>query len=121
MPKHRDRVLVVDVEATCWDVKPPPRGQISEIIEIGFCFYDIEKDEILGKRSLLVKPVASEVSPFCTRLTTLTPELIATGGMEFAEACRMIVDDYQARNYLFGRAGAATIERSFAGNVDGSV
>ena len=34
MARKLDRILVVDVEATCWEGDPPP-GQISEIIEIG--------------------------------------------------------------------------------------
>lgn len=106
MPGRRDIVLVVDVEATCWDVNPPPNCQINEIIEIGFCFYDIVKDEVKDKRSLLIKPIVSEISPFCTRLTTLTPQMIAADGIDFASACRMLVDDYGARDYLWTSWGS---------------
>ncbi len=105
MPSRRDIVLVVDVEATCWDVKPPPDGQINEIIEIGFCFYDIASDELKDKRSLLIKPTVSDISPYCTRLTSLTPQMIAADGIDFASACRMLVEDYQARNYLWASWG----------------
>ena len=31
MARKLDRILVVDVEATCWEGDPPP-GQISEIL-----------------------------------------------------------------------------------------
>jgi len=31
-----DQVLVIDIEATCWE-GPPPEGLESEIIEIGIC------------------------------------------------------------------------------------
>ena len=106
MPSRRDKVLVVDVEATCWDVKPPPDGQINEIIEIGFCFYDIASDEVKDKRSLLIKPTVSEISPFCTRLTTLTSQMIAANGIDFGTACRMLLDDYEARNYLWASWGS---------------
>ena len=34
MARKLDRILVVDIEATCWEGNPPP-GQTSEIIEIG--------------------------------------------------------------------------------------
>lgn len=34
MARKLDRILVVDVEATCWEGDPPP-GQISAIIEKG--------------------------------------------------------------------------------------
>lgn len=105
MAIRRDRILVVDVEATCWDVKPPSNGQINEIIEIGLCLYDIENDEVRGKRSMLVKPVASTISPFCTRLTTLTPILVSTQGLEFAAACRILVEEYSARNTLWASWG----------------
>ena len=40
MARKLDRILVVDVEATCWEGDPPP-GQISEILEIGLCVLDV--------------------------------------------------------------------------------
>ena len=40
MARKLDRILVVDVEATCWEGDPPP-GQTSEIIEIGLCVLDV--------------------------------------------------------------------------------
>ena len=40
MARKLDRILVVDVEATCWEGNPPP-GQTSEIIEIGLCVLDV--------------------------------------------------------------------------------
>ena len=40
MARKLDQILVVDVEATCWEGDPPP-GQISEIIEIGLCVLDV--------------------------------------------------------------------------------
>ena len=35
-----DRILVIDVEATCWEGDPPP-DQEREIIEIGLCILDV--------------------------------------------------------------------------------
>lgn len=40
MARKLDRILVVDIEATCWEGNPPP-GQTSEIIEIGLCVLDV--------------------------------------------------------------------------------
>lgn len=34
--KTTENILIIDLEATCWE-KYPPRGQESEIIEIGVC------------------------------------------------------------------------------------
>lgn len=85
---------VVDVEATCWEGQPPP-GQVSEIIEIGVCVLDLSTLERVETRSLLVRPERSEVSAFCTRLTTLTPGQVA-GGLSFAEACEALRRDFRA-------------------------
>jgi inhibitor of KinA sporulation pathway (predicted exonuclease) len=41
MSIRRNKVLVVDVESTCWQNGVPP-GQVSEIIEIGICVFDVK-------------------------------------------------------------------------------
>src|SRR5438128_1858906 len=52
MAKRLDLALVIDVESTCWDTRPP-RGQISEIIEIGLCTVDLRSLERREKRCLM--------------------------------------------------------------------
>jgi inhibitor of KinA sporulation pathway (predicted exonuclease) len=92
------QVLVIDVESTCWD--PPytqPRNEKSEIIEIGVSLVDISSLKILSNDSILVKPSSSKVSPFCTKLTTLTQGLVDTG-ISFREACDKLRDDYKSYN-----------------------
>ncbi|MCI3222680.1 3'-5' exonuclease [Streptomyces sp. NP-1717] len=84
---------VVDVEATCWEGQPPA-GQVSEIIEIGLTVVDLRAGERLAKHRLLVRPARSEVSPFCTELTGLTPAEVA-GGLSFAEACGVLADRHR--------------------------
>src|SRR6185503_20787870 len=79
MSRCLDRVLVIDVESTCWE-GPPPRGQLSEIIEIGLCTVDLNKLERLEKRAIMVKPVRSVVSEFCTSLTTLRSDDVIHAG-----------------------------------------
>ena len=76
MPIERDTVLIVDVESTCWKKHKNPPGEQSEIIEIGICTYHIETGEIKDKKSIFIKPTESTVSPFCTKLTTITPEML---------------------------------------------
>ncbi len=80
-----DCILVVDVEATCWDGAPPP-GETQEIIEIGICALEIATGLRKDRESLMVRPTVSRVGPFCTSLTSITPEE-ADRGMSFAEAC----------------------------------
>ena len=75
MARKLDVIIVVDLEATCWEGDPPP-GQEKEIIEIGVCTLDIASGTRSDKQSILVRPETSWVSEFCTRLTTLTQEQI---------------------------------------------
>lgn len=103
MAKKQDRILVVDLESTCWEGGPPP-GQDSEIIEIGLCVLDVATCRRLESRSLLVRPVHSTVSDHCTRLTTLTQEQVARG-MSFPEACRILREEYQARERVWASYG----------------
>jgi inhibitor of KinA sporulation pathway (predicted exonuclease) len=103
MAKKLDHVIVIDVEATCWEGEPPP-GQVSEIIEVGVCPLEVSTGRRLARRSLLVRPERSTVSAFCTGLTTLTPEQVA-GGMSFAEACGILRKEYQTRDRVWASFG----------------
>lgn len=94
MESPRTLLNVIDVEATCWEGEPPP-GAVSEIIEIGLTVVDLDRRERLTKHRLLVRPRRSTVSDFCTELTGLTQEEVDTG-VEFAEACRILVDEHRA-------------------------
>lgn len=85
---------VVDVEATCWDRGQPP-GEVSEIIEIGLTVVDLATAERLARHRILVRPVRSTVSAFCTELTGLTQHEV-DGGVGFAEACRLLAADHHA-------------------------
>jgi inhibitor of KinA sporulation pathway (predicted exonuclease) len=98
-----DLLLVIDVEATCWEGELPP-GQENEIIEIGICTLDIATGERREKRSLLVKPERSQVSPFCTQLTTLTQEQVDQG-ISFVEACALLRDEYLSRERVWASYG----------------
>ncbi len=94
MAKKLDQIIVVDLEATCWEGDPPP-GQEQEIIEIGVCALDIATGKRFNKRSILVRPERSTVSPFCTNLTTLTQEQVDQGGISFEEAIALLRREYQ--------------------------
>lgn len=98
-----DKVVVVDIEATCWKGHPPG-GQKSEIIEIGVCLLDPKTGELSDKRSIMVKPTMSKVSEFCTNLTTITQEQVDEG-IGFAEACRILRDDYLSSGRVFASFG----------------
>ncbi len=87
-------INVVDVEATCWERQPPP-GEVSEIIEIGLTVVDLTAGQRVGRHRILVRPVRSRVSAFCTELTGLTQAEVDTG-VDFATACRLLARDHAA-------------------------
>jgi inhibitor of KinA sporulation pathway (predicted exonuclease) len=103
MAKKLDHAIVIDLEATCWDGSPPA-SEASEIIEIGICPLELSTGRRLAKRSILVKPTRSRVSTFCTQLTTLTPEQVATG-ITFTEACEILRREYQSRDRVWASFG----------------
>jgi inhibitor of KinA sporulation pathway (predicted exonuclease) len=105
MAKLLDKITVVDIEATCWNGNPP-EGMTSDIIEIGICLLDVQTGEITENRGLLVKPEHSTISPFCTELTTSTPELIDAEGMSFPQACAIVRKDYLAQSRAWASFGA---------------
>ncbi|GGW68968.1 3'-5' exonuclease [Streptomyces xantholiticus] len=84
---------VIDVEATCWD-SVPPRGAVSEIIEIGLTVVDLRRGKSVGRHRILVRPVRSAVSSFCTELTGLTQAEVDKG-LGFAEACRLLAAEHE--------------------------
>lgn len=103
MARELDSILVVDVEATCWEGDAPD-GQVNEIIEVGLCILDLETLERSGKRSILVRPERSSVSPFCTELTSLKPEDVADAP-SFAEACKALRREHRSRERLWASYG----------------
>ncbi len=104
MAKKLDKVLVVDLESTCWK-GAPPAGQESDIIEIGLCVLDARNLEVGESRGILVRPRRSQVSEFCTELTTLTAEQIEREGIAFADALKILRKDYDSRNLVFASYG----------------
>lgn len=92
MPKLLDKILVVDLEATCWEGDTPP-GEASEIIEIGICTLDIASGERSDKRGILVKPRHSTLSDYCTELTTIHPEMLKNAP-SLRQACRLLQEKY---------------------------
>jgi len=87
-----DHLVVIDVEATCDD--PKPLWQ-SEILEIGVCLLNLKTLEITNPRSILVMPEKTPITDFCTRLTTITPEMVAKKGVTLQEAITILEQEYK--------------------------
>jgi len=103
MKKKLDQLLVVDIESTCWESKPP-NGQKNDIIEIGVCGVFIGSLTVSHSHSIMVRPTTSTVSSFCTKLTTLTPEMV-NEGISFAEACVKLKRDHNSSNRTWASWG----------------
>lgn len=96
----RDIALVVDLEATCWRGHPPT-GMHNEIIEIGISGIDYKTKEIVFKDTIIVKPMCSEISAFCTELTSIDQSLIDKEGVSFEKACEILRDKYKSRDRIW--------------------
>lgn len=103
MTRRLDEIVVIDVESTCWPGEPPP-GQESEIIEIGVCLLNVQTLTREQKRSVLVRPSRSTISHYCTQLTTLTAEDVASG-VPFARACAILQQEYDTHSRIWASYG----------------
>ncbi len=96
-------VLVIDLEATC-EEGGFPDGNRGEIIEIGICSFDINKKEIIESDGIIVKPVNTKVTEFCTKLTSITPEMAASG-IDFEDACSLLETRFKSKERVWGSWG----------------
>lgn len=96
------KILVVDIEATCWE--EPKDDDISEIIEIGITPIDTRSIALLESRSIIVKPERSKVSKYCTELTTLT-QYDVDNGISFSDACNLLLSEYKSKKYVWASYG----------------
>lgn len=103
MSKRLDQILVLDVESTCWEGKPP-EGQENEIIEVGLCLLDVATGERAVRESFFVHPERSTVSPFCPGLTTLTQAQVDQGIL-FAEACVLLAKRFKTKERVWASYG----------------
>lgn len=96
--KITDKFLCGSIEATCWrEHKDQPPGEKNEVIEIGVVPFALSDLTIRKGVSILVKPVHSHVSKFCTNITTITQELVDTG-ISFREACKTVEKELHSRD-----------------------
>lgn len=99
-----DLINIIDLEATCWNGHPP-NGQFADIIEIGIAQVDIPKLEIVSATTFLVKPTRSEIGWFCTKLTTITTEMIEQDGITLEQACGKLKELYKSKKTIFASWG----------------
>mgnify|MGYP001797483586 CR=1 FL=1 len=98
------KIIIIDLEATCWE-KKKPKGAHHDIIEFGVAVLEIATGDILANEGLLVRPTSSEISPFCTELTTITPEMVADAP-DFKTACTQLVEQFATKRHPWASFGA---------------
>ena len=101
--------LVIDVEATCWKGNPPSGQAVAErrgeIIEIGITSISLPDKKIVDSESIIVWPTTTEISEFCTELTTLTPEYVQEHGRTFGSAIYYMRAKYRTDRNMWGSWG----------------
>lgn len=93
MGANLTKIYCVDIEATCWETREEQGDQPNEIIEIGICELRMSTREVLKKRSYVVSPRFTKVSPFCTELTGWTQHAVDHGS-DITIALKNIELDY---------------------------
>ena len=107
MAKARfDKLLVIDIEATCWASKAEkPKEQHSEIIEVGICAFSLSSWKPEAKSSIVLTPTQSDVTKYCTDLTGWTLAALQKEGVYFHQACKILQDVYDSRRRVWASWG----------------
>lgn len=94
MAKDLSKIIVIDLEATCTEKTEP--NFINEIIEIGIAELDVKRQEITKNWTIMVQPRWSEVTEFCTQLTTIHPEMVTAeaGAVTLNKAIQVLEKEY---------------------------
>lgn len=101
----KDKILVIDLELTCYEDNKFPEKEVPDIIEIGIAEIDIRKKEIIRRKQFYVKPERSTISAYCTSLTGITPQIIRKQGIDFKEACRLLIQKFGSTNKAWAGFG----------------
>lgn len=105
MSESPSKILVVDLELTCWESETPPEGQRREIIEIGYCLINAQTLTREPPVSVKIRPQQSRVSEYCTALTGWTEKSLKSG-QTLHDACKTLVYKRGLRRYPWFSWGA---------------
>ena len=93
MIRDISKVLLCDTEHTCYENGVFPGGEISDIIQIGWCWLSLPSLEISKPQHLFVKPTRSRVSEYCIELTGITPKQVVTAP-PLAHVCQTLINKH---------------------------
>lgn len=99
------KLLIIDLESTCYERGKEPKGFVSEIIEIGAVVLDGETFETIEEYQCFIKPtVYPTLSEFCKELTTITQEEVE-GGLSISQAVKEIGELQSKHEAIFSSWG----------------
>ena len=107
------KVLIIDLELTCWN---EPTEQIPEIIQIGLIEVDTIKREISRKKEMYVLPEKTEISEFCTELTGITKKQVYKQGLSYDKAIEILETKFGFKNKLV--IGWGRDDKAFRSGID---
>lgn len=93
------KIQYIDLELQCWEDGKCPIGQTKHIIQIGLVEIDSTTLQITRKENYYIKPNNKnfEISKYCTNLTGITQEVIASKGKKFNEVMNTIRNNFSPR------------------------
>lgn len=89
MKRRIEQIIVLDIEATCWENNI---GRHQEIIQIGCVPFNLSSFKVNTNNitSIYVIPEKTEISNFCTRLTGINQSVIDNHGITFERAMKLL-------------------------------
>lgn len=100
-----EKILVLDLEFTCW-MGRPPEGMQQEIIEIGIAEVCLMDKKITNTKRILVKPENSKVSRFCTKLTGIKQSHLNKKGISLVDANKILINEYNSKDLFWSSWGS---------------
>lgn len=107
----KSELITYDLEMCCWN----DTNGVGEIIEIGACIVDLDKQAIVHEKNILVRPEKDEVSDFCTQLTGITPRMVYRQGVPLKQALETLNKRFSFKLPWFAWGDdLSTLHREFA-------
>lgn len=98
-----NRIVCFDLEMCCWN--DGRESRTGEIIEIGVAELDLSSGEIVRRAQHFVLPEHDEISPFCTELTGIKPEVVAKNGKPLATILKSVEQKFGGRHKIYAAWG----------------
>lgn len=104
MINKRDRIIVCDVEMTCYPDDKFPEGEKREIIQIGYAFLNPITLQISQPMDIIVRPQRSRISDYCTELTGLDWNTVRRG-IPYQDAVKFFMKNAATRSSVWSAWG----------------